>query len=387
MKLEFSHISKPTSTKLEELLRAPELCTSFSVATLHISAPQNIHIKTYESTYLTQAAASPPIYDLASLTKPFVALTVSSLVQDGLLGWDESIEAGIAELKDSALGGLSFRELLSHRAGLPGHIAMYTSAEASWRVASAVDRQKIIEDLPRSIDESRFLKILLEVYDPKQRGQATYSDLGYALVGIAIERRFQRCLEDLREERWLKEATDFNHFVKERGSVEALCRRFSQPHFIKTEDVDWRGGTIVGAVHDENAWLLKGTALCGHAGLFGSLKATAELVAGVLTAARGDLTLRAQQWISDCLIQSPDSSSLRCGFDGKSLGHSVAGASCSQDTYGHLGFTGTSFWIDPKREQAVILLSNRVYPNRYNEGFAQVRPVVHELLWTELSHG
>jgi CubicO group peptidase (beta-lactamase class C family) len=73
---------------------------------------------------------------------------------------------------------------------------------------------------------------------------------------------------------------------------------------------------------------------------------------------------------------------LRAGFDGKSGVASAAGETASPETFGHLGFTGTSFWCDPVAERVTVLLSNRVCPSRDNTRIRAVRPRIHDALFT-----
>jgi CubicO group peptidase (beta-lactamase class C family) len=134
-------------------------------------------------------------------------------------------------------------------------------------------------------------------------------------------------------------------------------------------------------VHDENAWALGGDAMCGHAGLFGRASDVARLGAAVLDVLAG----RVPGWLEpneiEPLLRRRPGGTLRAGFDGKSVEGSSAGALCSRDAFGHLGFTGSSLWIDPASEAAVTLLCNRVHPNRDNERIKCARPVAHQALF------
>ena len=82
------------------------------------------------------------------------------------------------------------------------------------------------------------------------------------------------------------------------------------------------------------------------------------------------------------LVRRRPESTLRAGFDGKNdHGSSSAGERCSPDTFGHLGFTGTSFWIDPHAQVVAVLLTNRVYPKRDNLTIQMARPTIHDELF------
>jgi CubicO group peptidase (beta-lactamase class C family) len=151
----------------------------------------------------------------------------------------------------------------------------------------------------------------------------------------------------------------------------------------------FRGGEISGAVHDENAWAFSGHGLSGQAGLFGTAEAVARFGAFLLDAlaARGGGPLTAES--AGRLVrpraaegQPPAAgNSLRAGFDGKSGTGSSAGERASDATFGHLGFTGTSLWCDPRAEIVTVLLTNRVCPSRDHVAIRQARPRVHDALF------
>ena len=139
-----------------------------------------------------------------------------------------------------------------------------------------------------------------------------------------------------------------------------------------------------GEVHDDNEWLCGG--VCGHAGLFGRagdvgawgvwlLDALGGRAAPALTAAvRDALDLR---W------RAPERGSFVLGMDTPSPGYSSAGGGFGRWAVGHLGFTGTSLWVDVEREVVVVLLTNRVHPSRARglEGVRWLRPAVHDEVW------
>jgi CubicO group peptidase (beta-lactamase class C family) len=93
----------------------------------------------------------------------------------------------------------------------------------------------------------------------------------------------------------------------------------------------------------------------------------------------------ASEWLSHAalwpLVKPRSQGSLRAGFDGKSREGSSAGVRSGPDTFGHLGFTGTSLWCDPGAGVAVALLTNRVHPTRENPRIRAARPEVHDALF------
>ena len=126
-------------------------------------------------------------------------------------------------------------------------------------------------------------------------------------------------------------------------------------------------------VNDQNAALLGGVA--GHAGLYAT---TGDLQKFVSMLMNGG-TLNNHTYIQKATLKkflSRKDSQRALGWDVPS-GHSSAGDYYSYASYGHLGYTGTSIWIDPEKELAVIFLSNRVYPTSENIKIRAFRPLLH----------
>jgi CubicO group peptidase (beta-lactamase class C family) len=309
-----------------------------------------------------------PIFDLASVTKPFVATTAARLAARGVL----SLETPLGELLPEAAGTPSaevpFVLFLAHRAGLEAHRTLFSpllrgmafERGAALREAAAARRP----DATGSPPSAGFSPL--------------YSDLGYVLAGAALERVTGLELADLVE----REVC-----VPLALAVHAARAWFAQDpeflvHVAPTELVAFRGGSVRGAVHDENAWALSGYGLSGQAGLFGTAESVARFGAALLDAARG----QGRGWLAAAalapLIALRPGGSLRAGFDGKSGPMPAAGSRASDETFGHLGFTGTSLWCDPRAGRVSVLLSNRVCPTRDNVKLRALRPSVHDALFT-----
>ncbi|MEO7330104.1 MAG: serine hydrolase, partial [Minicystis sp.] len=168
------------------------------------------------------------------------------------------------------------------------------------------------------------------------------------------------------------------------GSAHQLRERLGAAIFDErvapTEVIPWRGGTIRGAVHDENAWALSGDRSSGHAGLFGDARTVVDLGVAVLDA----LADRRPDWLGPDdlapLIRPRPGGSLLAGFDHRSGDSPSSGAHFGEKSFGHLGFTGTSLWIDPDAELVGVLLTNRVHPTRETLLIRKARPVVYDAL-------
>ena len=142
----------------------------------------------------------------------------------------------------------------------------------------------------------------------------------------------------------------------------------------------WRGGAVRGAVHDENAWALGGDAACGHAGLFGDARSVLDLGLAVLDALAGRLPSFLDPEDLAPLIRDRPGGSLLAGFDRRSGPTPLSGSRFGPRTFGHLGFTGTSLWIDPDAELVGVLLTNRVHPTRATDAIRRARPAVYDAL-------
>jgi len=200
--------------------------------------------------------------------------------------------------------------------------------------------------------------------------------LGYLLVGAALQRNLGVPLDELMARRL------FTPLGLHVGSARQwLSQGGFKARVAETEVVRWRGGQLSGVVHDENSWALSGHGSSGHAGLFAAVVPMLRfgtLLVDALNDAPGALLERAS--IAP-LVQSRAGGTLRCGFDGKAREGSSAGAASGPNTFGHLGFTGTSMWCDPDARIVTVMLTNRVNPTRENQRIRSARPRVHDRLF------
>lgn len=313
-----------------------------------------------------QAATQGTLFDLASVSKSVLACTAMRLVARGALDLNATLGSLLPEARGGPSAHVPLELFLAHRAGLEAHRPLF-SPVLSGRAFRRADALRIA-GAARRPDCSG---------DPPEQGFAPlYSDLGYALVGAAIEASLGEALDQL-------VASEVSQPLElELGSARQL--RQQRPSFIRdvapTEVVPARGGALRGVVHDENAWALSGHGCSGHAGLFGTATAVLGFGAALLEAlaGRSDWLTHAAVWT---LVRPRPGGTLRAGFDGKSVTGSSAGTLCGGETFGHLGFTGTSLWCDPAAGIATVLLTNRVCPTRDNARIRAARPAVHDALF------
>ncbi len=298
------------------------------------------------------------VFDFASITKSFFAVFIATLQNEGLLGWHTPLATLLPELKSTWAGQQNIAALLSHRSGLAPHRELF---RASWGGGTV-----------------RLAKLLKQAAAAKQRPlmeHAVYSDLGYILLGAGVEHLLNEPL-DVAMHRFLLAPWNLTA-----GSARSWRKKdienFSS--IAPTEVQPGRGGLLQGVVHDDNAWALRGTGLCGHAGLFGTADCLLDFGIHLLEAkeGRGDDSMG---YLAP-LFEKRAGGTLRMGFDGVSGAGSLAGNRAGPATFGHLGFTGTSFWCDPEAERVTVFLSNRVYPTRANPALRSFRPKIHDFLW------
>jgi serine-type D-Ala-D-Ala carboxypeptidase len=301
-------------------------------------------------------------YDLASLTKPFVAMTALRLVQKRIVDMQQPVWRMLPELEQTPGGESTLAELLSHRAGLMAWSALYQEGEA-----------------PVGSDErKRFMlhAAATRLAHERRGDESVYSDLGYLIAGEALARATGLPLDQL-VRREVTSPLGLAGDIDYAASLNDERREQLRARVAPTELCHWRGGVVRGAVHDENAHAFGGVA--GHAGLFGTAAAVLRFGLAVLHALEGRST-----WLDRGLLRwalSPRGKApggYLLGWDSKSAEGSSAGDQLSAQSFGHLGFTGTSIWCDPTRRLCAVLLSNRVHPTRDNVAIRSFRPRFHD---------
>lgn len=349
------------------------------------------------------------LYDLASISKAVATTPATMLmVADGKLKLDSRVGEVLDEFVGTPIERISVRELLLHQSGLPASINFYLSLinpasydgnlisyknKASW---VRLDRNawgnpkfqfepSLVSNGPKSGYTSRFSSELYLSPKVKELMMASissaklsnkryrYSDVGFILLQQMIERVAAQDLDQLVENRIYKAV-----------GAKRLCflplGRFDINEIAPSQDDRFiRKSEVRGTVDDESAACLGGVA--GNAGVFGS----ARDLARVLTLFTNKGKYHNQQVIPSAQVaQFINSTGLNgrrsLGFDkGRTSMADAASTSC----YGHTGFTGTCFWIDPEHELIFIFLSNRTYPSRLNKKLMteSIRPRIHQAIY------
>lgn len=306
------------------------------------------------------------VFDLASVSKPFLAVLLTRLERRGDVRFDTKLGTLLAEARGTPSEHVPIEALLAHRAGLEAHLPLFAAVE----LGRPVRRQQALERAARSLRPDCQDSFPSSEYPP------VYSDMGYLLVGAALERATGVALDALFRE----------HIFTPLGLEVGSARQWLEHGNFKdrvapTECLRWRGQPTRGVVHDDNCWALAGHAAAGHAGLFAPVAALLKFGGVLLDALAG----RAESFLDQRellrLTRPRHGGSLRCGFDGKTAEGSSVGRTAGPRTFGHLGFTGTSLWCDPDADIIVVALTNRVHPTRENPRIRAARPLVHEALF------
>ena len=319
------------------------------------------------------------IYDLASLTKPLATATsILLLIQAAKVSLEDSVQQILAELEGTPIGQATVRDLLTHRSGLPGWRPFYERLDARGIIPGLSGSNRTIKQ--------QVLRMIRDEPLIYARGtRSIYSDLGFMLLGLLVER-----LSGVALDRWCEEAifrplrADPLLFCPTAGQLqlEVGCSAVDRSRIAPTEWDEWRNRLLCGEVHDENAAAMGGIA--GHAGLFGTAESVLVVSGAWLSGYHGRSSMLDGGLVRQFTARQELSagSSWALGWDTPST-PSSSGSCFSEESFGHLGYTGTSLWIDPRCELEVVLLSNRVHPSRRNEKIKTFRPHIHDLVYRE----
>ncbi len=319
-----------------------------------------------ESLDKTYRVTSSTFFDLASLTKPLVTVaSLLTLLGNGQLHLDDRLADLLHEGNVEVPGdkrGIRLWQLMAHCSGLPAYRAYYPAL-----LAIDSSRRKL----------SLLRNILCESLEYTPGSRHVYSDLGFMLLGIIVEIATCKALDAYYREAILLPLHLESQLVFPRPGMLGMAA------CAATEVCPWTHKLLSGVVHDDNCRALGGVA--GHAGLFG----TAEGVLGLCThLCRVWQAVERNSPFSTPLVRRIMAriprSTWSCGFDTPSRLYSSSGHYFQEESVGHLGFTGTSFWIDLRRGISIVLLTNRVHPRRDDQRIKRFRPKVHDLIMRNL---
>ncbi len=322
------------------------------------------------------------IFDLASLTKVIATTTaIMLLVEDGSIGLDDPVVKTLPIFAERDKEAVTIRQLLSHSAGLRPwrgfhELLIQKERKTGERLLGMPDGREWILD--------RVLRSGL-VHDPGEA--AVYGDLDFIVLAALVEEVARQPFDEFCESRIFARLglADTRFFPipvdGSQAAPQALRRRVAA-----TENCAWRERILWGEVHDPNASAMGGVA--GHAGLFSTADDVMKFALCVVDAWHGRSRVLPPERVREFATRQklPESSDWALGWDTPTAGASSSGKHFSTRSIGHLGFTGTSVWIDLEREAIIVMLTNRVHLVAKRSRF-DLRPVVHDFIMDAFAAG
>lgn len=302
------------------------------------------------------------VFDLASLTKPLViTLSILALVEKGVLRLDDYVSKYI-DLTGVGSNHIKIIHLLEHSSGFVAHREYFHT----------------LNSFPQSVRKIELLSTIRKedtVTTPGEVG--LYSDLGYILLGAIVEKISGMTLDNF----WKREIIAPLELEKDlffAGNEKTKARVFSS-----TGICQWSNKELLGLVNDDNCRSIGGVA--GHAGLFGTANAVVTVIEMLLKMYEGRNSHPGLSFTSVRKRLQDSHDRWVMGFDTPTGENSSSGRYFSKETLGHLGFTGTSFWMDCRQKVGIVLLTNRVLCSEDLKGIRSFRPKVHDLIMEKLT--
>jgi CubicO group peptidase (beta-lactamase class C family) len=316
---------------------------------------------TYEAK--SSAATHATVFDLASVSKVVATTSMAMILYErGRLDLGTPVAAIVPEFtatnlaRDARRKDVTIQNLLAHSSGLPAYEKLFLDAKSKHELVHAALNTSLI-----AAPETR----------------AEYSDIGFMILGLALERMAHETIDQFCQ-REVFAPLGMSHTI------------FNPPHPWRlsipptANEHSFRKRIIQGEINDDNAAVLGGIA--GHAGAFSAAEDMA-IFGNVMV--RGGRPLVQPETLARFTLRqsSPAGTSRALGWDTPSS-PSQSGKYFSARSFGHLGYTGTSLWIDPDRDLSVTLLTNRTWPDASSQAIRQVRPHFHDAVMEALNeHG
>ncbi len=361
------------------------------------------------------------IYDLASLTKAIACTpAIMSLIEQGLMRLDDPVSKYLPALQEGDKSDLSFRQMLYHESRLSPFIPFYQALVDT----TSYDAESFLSYHPDSVHTMRFDEnawapgnyqffphlvshqqkdsfslrvaddffvhasfrdtVVKSINESKllNRRRYAYSDLGYLLMGFAAENLTGMSLENYVDREFYAPLGAFT-------TTYHPLDKFSPDRIVPTAlDTILRRQLLHGHPHDEAAAFLGGAT--GNAGVFSNANDLAKVLQMFLEQG----TYGGRRYFEASTVRFFSSSRSRLsrrmlGFDAyetNPLKKQPVCESASPWTYGHSGFTGTCFWIDPVNEVVYVFLSNRIHPDRTNNALAKldIRPKIQDIIYQSM---
>ena len=315
-----------------------------------------------KQTYAEDAPQIQPdtVYDLASVTKVMATTAMAMLLYErGVLDLDRTLHTVLPEFGNSGdRANVTLRHLLAHSSGLPGYARLFEQA---------------------ATPESMLAACLALPLEHQPGTHAEYSDIGFILLGKALESLAGETIDAFcRRDVFAKCGMARAGFIPDPHSRSAI-----PPTEI---DTMLRHRVIQGEVQDESCFVLGGAS--GHAGLFANALDVLRFGVAALRSTHGEGLFQPETMkLFSTRSELPPGSSRALGWDtpsASSNGPSSSGTLFSRDSIGHLGYAGTSLWIDVDANVVIVLLTNRTWPSRDNQNIRTFRPMFHDAIRNDL---
>jgi CubicO group peptidase (beta-lactamase class C family) len=347
----------PGAVVLARIHRDGEWLEHVSVRGLAVARPERLPM------------ARETVFDLASLTKVLATTTaVMLLVEQGVLALDDPAAKWLPHFGEREKEGVTLRHLLTHSSGLHPWRAFHETLLERERkkgerwIGTPAAKEWILESICRSA----------LVHEPATA--AVYGDLDFIVLAAVVEAASGQPLDAFCRERiFAPLGMTETRFLRE-PLAEAERRRFAA-----TENCPWRGRIVWGEVHDPNAAAMGGVA--GHAGLFAPADDVMRFASALLDVWHGRSAFVPRERLVEFATRQslPAGSDWALGWDTPTPGSSSSGRHFSSQSIGHLGFTGTSLWIDLDAEAVVVMLTNRIHLFAKRSKFT-LRAEIHDLV-------
>ena len=347
---------------LARMPREGELLEHVSVRGLAASRPERVPM------------ARETLFDLASLTKPLATTSALLwLVHEGAVALDDPVAKHLPAFAERGKESVTLRHLLTHSSGLKPWRAFHELLVERERKTG---ERLIGTPFARDFVLQRICRSAL-MHEPGEA--AVYGDLDFIVLGALVESVTRQSLDAFCDARIFHPLglahTSFVQPPLGGGAPPENVRRC----FAATENCPWRGRIVWGEVHDPNASVMGGVA--GHAGLFASADDVLRYAQVLLDAYHGRSGAFPAELVRTFFTRQhlPRTSDWALGWDTPTKGASSSGQHFSEHSVGHLGFTGTSLWIDLDRECIVVMLTNRIHLVAKRSQY-KLRPLIHDLL-------
>jgi CubicO group peptidase (beta-lactamase class C family) len=296
-------------------------------------------------------------FDLASLTKPLASsLCFQLLWQENKISPENYVSEFIDGFEKKGKNLITVENLLLHNSGLPAHRPYY---------------EKLCIFPFNEREQTRLDWISREVLGSVPGSKTVYSDLGFMVLKNILEKVCKMTISEYLNK----------NFYDKIGSKLFFASKVKNQslNFCSTSFSPFREKYLKGEVNDDNAFAVGGED--GHAGLFGTCLDIHLVIDEIFNSLSGKKNIILKKSFTEKMIKVRKNARA-LGFDGKSYESPSCGDYFSPKTIGHLGFTGTSFWIDPESGIWIILLTNRVFYGDNNEKIKKFRPKLHNLMYS-----